>query len=207
MAITQAARTGLKARFVAHDGQLEGTRTETGMIKVGSTLIIPPSTIAGDDTKSGVLAKLTSDERRLFQMPEEKPKAQKKTGGKRRTAATRPAQDLQEVEEPAVVDARVIVPGLGQVPTQYAHIWRGDGTVVLGLTGMSFVPPYEYAEDSGWRQVSFDFDPGVNYVNTNIRFKDDEGIENLLMLRVPSEPSTPVQEAKEEETSYDDDEE
>ena len=177
------------------------------MIKVGSTLIIPPSTITGNDTKSGALSKLTEEERQMFQMPEQKQKPVKRTTGRKRTMTPKQVQVVQEDEEPSVVDTRVLVPGIGPVPTQYTHIWRGDGTVVLGLTDMSFVPPYEYDESTGWRQVSFEFDPGVNYVNTNIRFKDDAGVENLLMLRVPAEPKEEAEDVKIEETSYDDDEE
>lgn len=104
-----------------------------------------------------------------------------RSGGSRRK---RRQAEPEPAPAPQVVRTRVSVPGLGMVPSEYAHIWSGDGVVVLGLTEMSYLPPAGVVDDDGVHgAVELSQFPGERLVFSGNSFHDGS-CRNLIMLRL-----------------------
>jgi len=70
------------------------------------------------------------------------------------------------------------------VPSEYAHVWVGDGVVVLGVTEMSYLPPRGGVDDGGVHgAVEISQLPGERLVYSGESFSDGN-CRNLIMLRL-----------------------
>jgi hypothetical protein len=110
-------------------------------------------------------------------MSEPLPEATAKRGGRRKKAAV--ADEPKAVQ--SAVNVSVAVAGLGEVPSQYRHVYFGEDTIVLGLNELSYVPAVATA------QVALSVRPEQLYVNSGYSFVDADGIRNIIMIRVPSD--------------------
>lgn len=182
MAITKQAREQLGATIVGHEGLGQTVKTASGMIKTSRGLIAPSST-SKEDTRSGAL--FEDDEEPSVQDPSPvmaavTPVPQVKTGIKK----TR-----RGIAKTEYVVAEVTVEGFGSLPTQYSHVYVGNGVLVLGLNDLSYKPePAEQTEDGELTHViKLDKAPGRRYIFCGNSFTDDKGIVNLLLIEIQGE--------------------
>ena len=172
-----------------HANQEGATPTETGMYDMGKgassgnvahTLVLKPN---------GQTARELQDLRRNMgagtltpvdpaQMEKELEAAMGKKASSRRRKPAASAEPPKPVHRD--VNVTVTVAGLGSVPSQYHHAYQGDECVVLGLTALSYIPAVASA------QVELSIRPGELYVNAGYDFVDDEGVRNILMIKVPT---------------------
>lgn len=212
MSMTQAARSGLNAFIVSHDGQSDGTVTSTGLIKTRNGLVIPPSGIGGGtDTRTGALAELTTSEKQAYHMdelhsaaPRQVPAsavAKRRTGKQGRGSRNAPAPAPQE---PRAVLVQFRIPDVGMVPSQYVHFYRGDNMIVLGMNEFSYTPPKASVRDGNLvGVVELPDIPGARYIYSGHAFTDNEGIRNIVLLRVPERPRELPQEEQEDDYGND----
>lgn len=189
--ITKTAREQLLAIVVPHENQSEGYLTETGMIKTRGGLIIPPSTSygGGNDTRTGVPDELTPEERHAYHLDSKRaPEQSVKRTRKSKTKTEAPS-------EPTGETVTVSIPGMGSIPTQYAHIWKGKDILVLGLGKLSYVPSVGgmSEDDTIVGSITISGQSG-RFVYAGTDFVDGSGIRNIILMRVPEE----------EEETYDD---
>lgn len=217
MALTQQVRKALRAEIIPHKEQFGGEeQTPTGLIRTGKGFIIPPSENQGTDLKTGPLTSLTPSEQALFPhlrqqvVPESmnlSPVLPAQTPVKR---SRRKKAEAQVPVQPQLKATRILIPGVGELPTQYAHVWRGNKVAVLGITPLSYVPA-EYKEGGVQGMLSFSDKPSVQYVYLGAWFDDDSGVRNLVLVELPG-TGAPEQEddetdSEDEEYEDDDDEE
>ena len=79
---------------------------------------------------------------------------------------------------------RFNIPGIGVIPSSYANVWRGPGIVVLGLVEMSYVPTQASVNEAGDITGIVELD-NVKYVYLGNYFTTDDGVKNLILMRVP----------------------
>ena len=200
MAITDNARKALNVTMVAHPGQADGTLTETGLIKTAKGLVIRPSTQSAQTMKTGPLARLTESERSAYRILENSPETVKNVVETQSKKGKRKRQEVKDDAVSAPVTVVVTIPGIGDVPTQYARLCRGPNCIVLGLTPMSYVPAEcELKADGPSNKVKFSVDRSSYYVNSSYEFIDEHGTRNLVMIKVPQE----ALDDNAEETTYD----
>lgn len=200
MAITESSRHDLGAHVVAHRGDFGGKaaargKTATGLMHVGgNNFLIPPSTET-TNTHTGPLAQLTEEERAIVGLDQPQPSAQpvavpveepaEEEQPKRRSRAKAKA----EPQKPKAVKVNLMVPGLGTLPSQYAHCYEGKGVLVLGLTDMSYVPSVAARGPDGQVQgkIALAAKPAVEYVFAGNEFTDSNGVRNIILVALPGE--------------------
>jgi hypothetical protein len=80
------------------------------------------------------------------------------------------------------------VPGVGEIPSQDVHCWKGRGVVVLGMNQFSYMPARAVATESGMQGVvELQGTPGVKYVYAGHEVVDGSGTRNILLLEVPAQ--------------------
>ena len=86
---------------------------------------------------------------------------------------------------PEVV-VRFTLKGAGQLPSVYRSAWLGNGVLVLGLLpSKSFTPGPVTREDSGFQNtVETDRDPGIPYGYLGNNFRDDQGHEYIILIKL-----------------------
>lgn len=182
MALTKTAKEQLGASVVGHDDLPTAISLPTGLRKTRRGLIAPVSTTAGD-TRSGALV----DEE--GQQPEEESQYIDDTEPdvvlkepQRRTRKTKPKKQ----EQPAFVKLNITIAGFGTIPTQYAHVYTGNGVVILGITDLSFIPQQATAKEGGGllNVVVFEHLPDRQYVYCGNSFVDSSGTNNIIMIEV-----------------------
>lgn len=208
MAITKKARKDLLVRIEPQPGQEQGTLLPNGLIKTSMGLVIPPSTIGGSgDTKSGALAELSEQEKQLARISDQYSAVQVDAPeSMRRKRRKQPAPQEAAPEAAPVVSARIVLEGLGEVPSQYTHIYKGVGVCVLGMNQYSYTPPKAVRTSSGFSGVfSFAGTPYTRYVYSGFEFRDDAGTRNIVLLQLPDKPeqeSVPDKSADELEQEF-----
>ena len=175
MALTQEAVSSLRAKI---EPRPSCTMTETGLQKTpDGTLIARHSTEDGSRTPEQTIQAIEEDEARMEelmalreQQQEEQPK---KRTRKKAAAAPAPVQPPQ----PKLRQITITIPGFGGIPSQYTHVYIGEGIAILGLSSMSFQPqgpdPQTGAPSS---TLELSVNPGVKYVYNT---------KNLLLVEVP----------------------
>lgn len=196
MTLTKTIKSELRGTVLKHEGQDMAELTETGLLKTAKGLIIRPSAGGtGADLHTGPLAAFTPAERAMYRMDEQPPghvpeaavpaavsASQPGRQGRRRKAATA----AQEAAQPVLV--KIKVPGVGEIPSQYVHCWKGRGVVVLGMNQFSYMPARAVATESGMQGVvELQGTPGVRYVYAGHEFVDGNGTRNILLLEVPAQ--------------------
>lgn len=84
------------------------------------------------------------------------------------------------------VTVRLIVPGVGEIPTQYEKVLRGKGVMVLGVFSGSFIPRQAALVDGELSGVVvFAEWPDERYVFNGWEFRDENGTRCLVMVKVP----------------------
>lgn len=182
MAITKQAREQLGATIVGHDGLGQTVRTASGMIKTSRGLIAPAST-SKEDTRSGALYE--EDE----QQPEVVQDKQEPTPVTPVAAKTTVRKTKKGYQQPDYVRVEVSVEGFGSLPTQYTHVYVGNGVLVLGLNDLSYKPEQaEQTEDGELTHViKIDKAPGRRYIYCGNSFTDNQSCVNLLLIEIQGE--------------------
>ena len=106
--------------------------------------------------------------------------APKKRGRRKATQEEAPA------EQPKMRQITVSIPGFGGIPSQYTHVYLGEGIAVLGLGQMSFTPQGpdpKTGQPSALIELSVN--PGVKYAYLGNTFVDSNNTRNLLLVEVP----------------------
>lgn len=184
MAITKQAREQLGATIIGHDN-ISGVRTASGLIKTSRGLIAPAST-SREDTRSGALD-LPDEEETIeaeeVTTPEEPVKAKLPATGVKRQ------RTKKSVVAPTYVRTEVTIVGSFTIPTQYTHVYVGNGVLVLGMTDLSFKPTQAEQDDDGTLApvISLDKAPGRQYIYCGNSFTDAAGIVNLLLIEIQGE--------------------
>ena len=181
MSLTDAAVTGLNAKVEPRPG---GTITKTGLLKLSNgVLVTKPSTeLGGFRTESDEDQLISANEQQFaeLQAMREQMPAPKKRGRKKASA------DTETAEQTKMRQITVNIPGFGGIPSQYAHVYLGNGIAVLGLGPMSFTPQ---GPDPKTGQpsalVELSVNPGVKYAYLGNMFTDSSNIRNLLLVEVP----------------------
>ena len=184
MALTQEAVSSLRAKI---EPRPHCTMTETGLQKApDGSLIARHSTEDGSRTPEQTMQAIEEDEARMEelmalreQQQEEQPK---KRTRKKAAAASAPVQPPQ----PKLRQITITIPGFGGIPSQYTHVYIGEGIAILGLSSMSFQPqgpdPQTGAPSS---TLELSANPGVKYVYLGNSFVDGHNVKNLLLVEVP----------------------
>lgn len=180
----------------ANGKPLEGTVTKTGLLKTSAGLVIPPSTFNDNSSHSGAYVPLTAEERGQFpqldtnigqgsvgkaaaQPAPSEPSAAKPS--RRRSSARKQAPAVQDT-----VTVGIVLENAGKIPAQYAHVYRGQGLLVLGMCAMSYEPQRLTMQDGAYGGV-FELEqyPGERYGYTGNEFTDKDGVRNILAFRIP----------------------
>ena len=133
---------------------------------------------------------------------------------KRASARVAKRSAVRKAEAPAPVKRRItvrlIVPGVGEIPTQYEKVLRGRGVMILGVFSGSFIPKQVTVVDGELNGVVvFAEWPGERYVFNGWEFRHDSGVRCLVMVKVPErqEDAAETTEDTEELEELEDDEE
>ena len=181
MSLTEEAVSSLKAKV---EPRPSGTLTKTGLLKLANgTLVTKPSTELGfhDDEVADKIDDSTDMLEELQAMRDAQEEQPKKRGRKKATPATQPT-----AETPKLRQITINIPGFGGIPSQYTHVYLGDGIAVLGLSPMSFTPQGPDAKTGQPSNVlELSVNPGVKYVYLGNSFIDSKNIKNLLLVEVP----------------------
>lgn len=183
MAITKQAREQLGATIVGHDGLGQTVRTASGMIKTSRGLIAPAST-SKEDTRSGALYE--EDEQQLEVVQDKQEIIAPVTPVAAKTTVRKTKKGYQQ---PDYVRVEVSVEGFGSLPTQYTHVYVGNGVLVLGLNDLSYKPEQaEQTEDGELTHViKIDKAPGRRYIYCGNSFTDNQNRVNLLLIEIQGE--------------------
>jgi hypothetical protein len=185
MSLTEEAVSALKAKV---EPRPSGTLTKTGLLKLSNgTLVTRPSTELGyhsEDVEDQVIddsaQQLAELEAMRAQMAQEAEQP-KKRGRKK----AQPMPDAPP-ETPRLRQITINIPGFGGIPSQYTHVYLGEGVAVLGLSSMSFTPQGpdpKTGQPSSILELSVN--PGVKYVYLGNTFIDRFNIKNLLLVEMP----------------------
>lgn len=207
MPMTRELKEQLGGKVIPHKGMDSGSITSTGLVRNGSVLVIPPV-----DTNSGFNAMhdsadvLSETERRACRVddamevieanapvPQRQPKRKVSKANRKRTQA----QDT----EPESVLLTLELPGVGRIPSQYTHVHKGEGVLVLGMSRFSYCPARAASSDSGITGlVNVD---GNTYAFMGLEFRDSTGTRNVILVELPKQEET----INQQEDLEDDDEE
>lgn len=172
MSLTKAAVDMLGAKLA--DDNVEGPLTPTGMTKgPRGTIIVNPSTSSPRTAKTGPLV---DPEGQVIQNQPQQMEQPVKKGRKRK-------QESAPAPKP-LVKATVIVNGMS-IPTQYAHINKGNGVLVLWLTEFSFVPQPAMKDADGniTNKVQLEGYEG-EWANLGQMFTDRDGTRCMLLWQM-----------------------
>lgn len=183
MAITKQAREQLGATIVGHEGLGQTVRTASGMIKTSRGLIAPAST-SKEDTRSGSLYE--EDEQQPEVMQDNQAILTPVTPVAAKSMVRKAKKGYQQ---PDYVRIEVSVEGFGSLPTQYTHVYVGNGVLVLGLNDLSYKPEQaEQTEDGELTHViKIDKAPGRRYIYCGNSFTDNQNRVNLLLIEIQGE--------------------
>lgn len=170
-----------------------GVLLDNGTLKVGPyTYVIPPSGFGnGADLRAGSVVDNVEgfqsynpnpSGKDAFDEYEETAPARKSRSQKKAKPAPAPAR-----KPPVVLD--ITLPGIGTVPSQYAHCYVGEGVLVLGATRLSYKPKQVTQDQAGGLSgiIEIGGRPG-RYVYFGQHFMDADGIDNLILARLPEAP-------------------
>ena len=186
MALTQEAVSSLRAKI---EPRPHCTMTETGLQKApDGSLIARHSTEDGSRTPEQTMQAIEEDEARMEELmalreqQQQEEQQPKKRTRKKVAAAPAPVQPPQ----PKLRQITITIPGFGGIPSQYTHVYIGEGIAILGLSSMSFQPqgpdPQTGAPSS---TLELSANPGVKYVYLGNSFVDGHNTKNLLLVEVP----------------------
>lgn len=168
MPMTKAIQDELGGKVELPPGASSGTVTKTGLLKSGSSLVITP--VEQTEPRGQFL----EEEPTTAEPPAKK-------GRGRRKADPVP---VPEPPKKRSVMLRFNIPGIGVIPSSYANVWRGPGIVVLGLVEMSYVPTQASVNEAGDITGIVELE-NVKYVYLGNYFTTDDGVKNLILMRVP----------------------
>jgi len=178
----------------ANGKPLEGTVTKTGLLKTSAGLVIPPSTFNDNSSHSGAYVPLTAEERGQFPQLDTnigqgsvgKDAAQAATAAPAKPSRKRSSARKQAPAEQDTVTVGIVLENAGKIPAQYAHVYRGQGLLVLGMCAMSYEPQRLTVQDGSYGGV-FELEqyPGERYGYTGNEFTDKDGVRNILAFRIP----------------------
>jgi hypothetical protein len=182
MSLTEEAKSSLNAKI---EPRPAGVMTETGLQKLADgTLIARHATEDGSRTPEQMFQALDNDSQRMAELEalreqaeDEKPKRKSRRKAAESPIAVPPPPQLRQIT--------ITIPGFGGIPSQYTHVYIGNGIAVLGLSTMSFTPqgPDKNGQPSTMLELSSN--PGVKYVYLGNTFVDKFNIKNLLLVEVP----------------------
>ena len=185
MSLTPEAVSSLRAKI---EPRPHCTMTETGLQKApDGSLIARHSTEDGSRTPEQTIQAIEEDEARMEELMALREQQQQEEQPKKRTrkkaaTATAPVQPPQ----PKLRQITITIPGFGGIPSQYTHVYIGEGIAILGLSSMSFQPqgpdPQTGAPSS---TLELSANPGVKYVYLGNSFVDGHNTKNLLLVEVP----------------------
>lgn len=182
MALTQEAVSSLRAKI---EPRPHCTMTETGLQKApDGSLIARHSTEDGSRTPEQTIQAIEDDEARMEELQALRDQADqpKKRSRKRASTAAVPVQAAQ----PKLRQITITIPGFGGIPSQYTHVYVGEGIAILGLNPMSFQPQGPDPKTGAPSSVlEISVNPGVKYVYLGNTFVDNNNIKNLLLVEVP----------------------
>lgn len=181
MAITKQAAEQLGATIIGHDGLGQTVKTASGMIKTSRGLIAPAST-SREDTRSGALLE---DPEESEELVETEPQPVSITP----VVSVKPTKKGKRVQKDEYVRAEVSVEGFGSLPTQYTHVYVGNGVLVLGLNDLSYKPEPAEQDENGelTHVIKIDKAPGRRYIYCGNSFTDDQHRTNLLLIEIQGE--------------------
>ena len=189
-----------------------GVLLDNGTLKVGPyTYVIPPSGFGnGSDLRAGSVVddvegfqsynpNPAQSRTATFEEPEETAPARKSRSQKKAKSEPAPAR-----KPPVVLD--ITLPGIGTVPSQYAHCYVGEGVLVLGATRLSYKPKQVTQDQAGGLSgiIEIGGRPG-RYVYFGQHFMDADGIDNLILARLPEAPVEDDEEFEDEAEETEDD--
>lgn len=215
MAVTKQARNALNVTVVPHTDAskvpMEGRLTPTGLLKLSDGSLVTPSSSMKDSAglRTGQLDTLTDKEQaacgqsdillNTVRGPDQKesqeaeevefvPELVKR--GKKRTRRSSKEQDKTPQEVPKkpheMVTVRLVLPGVGVVPSQYHHVYSEGSVVVLGATDLSYVPVVAtQVDDQIVGAFEFQDKPGVKYIYSGMKFRDADDVTNLIIHELP----------------------
>ena len=169
MPMTKAIQDELGGKVELPPGATSGTVTKTGLLKSGNSLVIAPVEPA------------EPREQFLEEEPPAAPEPPVKRGRGRRKPDPVP---VPEPPRKRHIMLRFNIPGIGVIPSSYANVWRGPGIVVLGLVELSYIPTQAAVNEAGDITGIVELD-NVKYVYLGNYFTTDDGVKNLILMRVP----------------------
>lgn len=207
MPMTRELKEQLGGKVIPHKGMDSGSVTSTGLVRNGSVLVIPPV-----DTNSGFSAMhasadvLSEPERKACQvdaaMEMIESRAPAASSRPRNKPSRKRARSQEQEQQPDSVVLSLELPGVGRIPSQYTHVHRGEGVIVLGMSRLSYCPARAASGDSGITGlVTVD---GRSYAFLGLEFRDSSGTRNVILVEVPKQEDN---EQQQQEDTEDDDEE
>lgn len=159
---------------VVNEGELQGIRTPTGMVKTANGALIA-TPIADDPKPQGNKAVTQQQER-------------KRRGKAKADNAVAEAQPpvIYEPPERLPVRVEISVGALGTVPSQYVHCLIGNRTAVLGCNMYSFIPAVAKQGDDGTLEpvISLNTAPGREYIYLGQTFTDRDDVLNVILNEI-----------------------
>ena len=188
----------LNVRIDKHDDENIGERTSVGVRLPNGGVVVSPGTHVNANTQP--LVSVYADDkgniiRRDAPVQHQSQSAPAKRSKRRKSS--------EEVAEPAPQPARIVkmnidVQGFGTIPSVYRHCWHGDGVIVLGLDEMSYRPPRLQSSAEGLQGIVTLSGISGSWGNTGLSFKDDDGIESVILIRVPEEEQEETEDDEQE---------
>ena len=200
MAITNKQKEELLVKIEDQPGESTGERLANGLIKTSKGLVIPPG---GFRRSTGVNTAKVEAELEHLREQQVQPKRKAVKGRKSTYVEEQPVAPKPEVKL-----VHIQVEGFGEIPSQYTHVYKGAGVLVLGMNNFSYTPPKAQKTTQGVTGVlSLTDDPYTRYVYTGFEFRDNTGERNIVLLQLPQEKqqeqptkqSQPVKQSNTEE--------
>lgn len=189
MSITTGSRD--LVTVLEHKGQAHAKKVRNGLLKTAEGLIIPPSSIAGGDTKTGGVVSLSAEERDMFMMDEQPQSAQQPlqqdTQGqqpKRSRKKGQPSVPEPPVHRDVIVD--IGIGNMGTIRSQCHHCYKGtNGVVIMGMGPLSYKPNAAVWDGDDMKNtMTLSVAPG-QYFFAGEEFTDEAGIVNIILHKVP----------------------
>lgn len=184
MSLTPEAVRSLRAKI---EPRPACTMTETGLQKTpDGSLIARHSTEDGSRTPEQTLQAIEDDEARMEELMALRGQQEQEEQPPKKRTRKKAAAASVAVQPSKLRQITITIPGFGGIPSQYTHVYIGDGIAILGLSSMSFQPQGPDPQTgSPSSTLELSANPGVKYVYLGNSFVDSHNIKNLLLVEVP----------------------
>lgn len=174
-------------KVVPHENENSGVELPNGLIKMpDGSVLINPNGKRRPQRKAPV----------AVVEPEPEPQVVPTVKGKKKSS---PAPAVPPAPRAFLLNMQL--PGYGVVPTQYRHVYRGRGLLVLGVGRQSFVPQKATMDSASGivGTIQFSEYPGCKFIWTGLEFEDDGGVRCLVLVELVGKTQQETEEIEDDD--------